>query len=234
MQHVDGVADVEAFSLPSWRCGPWTHDDPGLAVVRLDGSDRIGWRLRRTRHIRYHATIRAAEAKLTIRLSIDLITLLVDGPVMAATEQHEVRERSRAALGPVADVVGLAEPPVAAREAATAVTMEQRPPQCRRNRAGLGPDLEDALVLIMLHHHPTRVTSQALGRFRGNACAIFDEGLAGLIGILEDDSVDMDYHLVVLGRPARIDAVVERGLGQQLQGVGLLLMGCTPEVRHGN
>jgi hypothetical protein len=27
---------------------------------------------------------------------------------------------------------------------------------------------------------------------------------------------------------------VERGLGEELQGVGLLLMGCTPKVRHGN
>jgi hypothetical protein len=44
----------------------------------------------------------------------------------------------------------------------------------------------------------------------------------------------MDHHLVVLGRRAWIDAVVERGLGQQLQGVGLLLMGCTPSVRHEN
>jgi hypothetical protein len=33
----------------------------------------------------------------------------------------------------------------------------------------------------------------------------------------------MDHHLVVLGRRARIDAVVERGLGEELQGVGLLL-----------
>jgi len=33
----------------------------------------------------------------------------------------------------------------------------------------------------------------------------------------------MDYHLVVLGGRARIDAVMERGFGQELQGVGLLL-----------
>ena len=75
----------------------------------------------------------------------------------------------------------------------------------------------------MLHHHPTRVTSQALGRFCRNARAIFDDGLAGLIGILQDRGVDMDHHLVVLGRRARVDAMVERGLGQELQGVGLLL-----------
>jgi hypothetical protein len=33
----------------------------------------------------------------------------------------------------------------------------------------------------------------------------------------------MDHHLAVLGRRARIDAVMERGLGQELQRVGLLL-----------
>src|SRR4030095_16844763 len=69
MQHVDCVSDVEPLSLPSWSCGPWTHDDPGFIVARLDGSDRVGRSLGRTRHIRYHATVRAAEAKLTIRLS---------------------------------------------------------------------------------------------------------------------------------------------------------------------
>ena len=75
----------------------------------------------------------------------------------------------------------------------------------------------------MLHHHSTRIASQALRRFCRNARAIFDDGLAGLIGVLQDRGVDMDHHLVVLGRRARIDAVVKRGLGQQLQRVGLLL-----------
>src|SRR4030095_4968104 len=65
MQHVDRVSDVEPLSLPSWSCGPWTHDDPGLSVVRLDGSDRVGRRLGRTRYFRYHATVRAAEARFT-------------------------------------------------------------------------------------------------------------------------------------------------------------------------
>src|SRR4030095_9248873 len=109
MQHVDGVSDVEPLSLPSWSGGPWTHDDPGLIVVRLDGSDRVGRSLGRTRHVRYDATVRAAEAKLTIRLSIDLIALLVNGSVMATAEQYQIRERGRAPLGPVADVVSLAK-----------------------------------------------------------------------------------------------------------------------------
>jgi hypothetical protein len=123
----------------------------------------------------------------------------------------------------VADVVGLAEPTVAAREAAAAVSIEESPSQGRRDRTRFGAQLEDSPIFIVLHHYSTRVTSQALGRFRGNARAIFDGRLAGLIGILEHGTVDMDDHLVVLGRSARIDAVVKRGFGQQLQSVGLLL-----------
>jgi hypothetical protein len=163
--------------------------------------------------VRHDATIRAAEAKLTLGLSIDQIALLVDGTVMAAAEQYEVRECRRATLGPVLDVVALAEVAVAARKAAIAVSMQQRSPQGGRNCARLGPDLEDTAVLIVPHHHATRVAGQALGRFRGNACAIFDDGLAGPIGILQDGGVDVDHHLIVLGRRARVDAVVERGLG---------------------
>jgi hypothetical protein len=101
--------------------------------------------------------------------------------------------------------------------------VEQRSPQRRRNRPRLGSDVDDIPVLIVFHHHPARVAAQALGRFRGNARAIFDDGLAWLIGILQHGGVDVDHYLVVFGRRARIDAVVERGLGEQLQRVGLLL-----------
>jgi hypothetical protein len=84
----------------------------------------------------------------------------------------------------VADVVGLAKAAVAARKAATAVPVEQRSPQRRRNRPRLGSDVDDVPVLIVFDHHSTRVTRQALGRFCRNASAIFNDRLAGLIGIL--------------------------------------------------
>ena len=80
----------------------------------------------------------------------------------------------------------------------------------------LGADYFDRL-------HTERIRRHHVRRLQKNVRAIFDDGLAGLIGILQDRGVDMDYHLVVLGRRARIDAVVECGLGQQLQRVGLLL-----------
>jgi hypothetical protein len=124
MEHVDRVADVEALPLPHWRRGARAHDDPGLVVEHFHNACGIRQHLRRARDVRHDATIRTAKAKLTIGLSIDLITLLVDGAVMAAAEQYEVRECRRATLGPMSDVVGLAEVPVATREAAAAVAMQ--------------------------------------------------------------------------------------------------------------
>ena len=160
MQHVDRVADVEPLPPPTGSSGPRVHHDPRRFVLRSDVAHGVGGSLRRTRNIRHDATIRTTEAKLTVGLSIDPIALLVDGPVVAAAEQHEVREGGGPALCPVSDVVGLAEAAVATREAAAAVPMKQRAPQRRRDRARLGPDLEDSPVRIVPHRHPTRVAAR--------------------------------------------------------------------------
>jgi len=98
-------------------------------------------------------------------LSIDLIALLVDRAVVPATEQREVRERGWAALRPVTDVMPLAEPEPAAREAATLVPVMERAPQRRGNRPGPGPDLDGAPVLVVPHHHAAGVARQAPRRF---------------------------------------------------------------------
>ena len=52
------------------------------------------------------------ERQLAVRLSIDLVALLVDRAVVPATEHGEVRQRRGAAVGPVTDVMALAEPDV--------------------------------------------------------------------------------------------------------------------------
>ena len=72
--------------------------------------------------------VRSPELKLAVGLSIDLVALLVDGAVVPATEHREIRERRRAALRPVTDVVALSEADPAAREAAAPVAVVQRPP----------------------------------------------------------------------------------------------------------
>ena len=52
----------------------------------------------------------------------------------------------------------------AAREAAAPVPVVQHPPQRRRDRPGSGPDLQEAPILIVPHHHPARDASADLLR----------------------------------------------------------------------
>jgi len=73
------------------------------------------------------------------------------------------------------------------------------------------------------HHHPARVARQALGRSRGNARAVLEDRLAGLIRVRQDLGVDVDHHLVALARGAGVDTVVEGRLREQSEGVRLLL-----------
>ena len=101
--------------------------------------------------------------------------------------------------------------------------MLERSPQRRGNRAGAGIDFHHAAIPVVAHHHAAGVARQAAGRSRGNARAILKDALAGLIEIRQDLGVDVDHHLVALGRRAGIDAVVQRRLGEQRQRVRLLL-----------
>ncbi len=56
----------------------------------------IAAHLRCRRDLGQQPAVRTAEAKLAVRLSIELVVLLVDGAVMPATEQREIRERGGA------------------------------------------------------------------------------------------------------------------------------------------
>ncbi len=150
----------------------------------------------------------------------------MNSAVVPATEQGEIREGGGTPLGPVTDVMALPEADPAAREPAAAVSVMERPPERRRDRAGPGTDFHNAAVPAVLHHHPTRVARQALRRFRGNVGAVLEDRLAGLVGIREERGIDMNHHLISLCRGAGLDAVVESCLREQRQRVGLLL-------RHG-
>jgi len=68
------------------------------------------------------------ESQLSIDLSLDRVALLVNRAVMSATQHREIPQRRRAAMGPVPDVMGLAEADAAAREATAPVSMLERPP----------------------------------------------------------------------------------------------------------
>ena len=129
--------------------------------------------------------------------------------MMAAAEQGEIRQRGGAALGPVSNVMALAEADVAPGEAAASVAMLKSAPQSRGNRPGSSGDLDDAGVARVLHHDTARVTRQTPGRFRGNVRAVVEDGLAGLIGIGESGSIDVHHDLIALAGRTRIDPVVK-------------------------
>jgi hypothetical protein len=119
MQDVDGPADVQVFAQPAGHRNPLVQ---AKALGVVSGSQGLHWiagRRGSRRHLWQQPAIRTPEAQLTISLSIDAESLLVDGAVVTPTEQSEVRERRWASLGPVTDVMALAERYSAAREAAS-------------------------------------------------------------------------------------------------------------------
>jgi len=77
-------------------------------------------------NLRHDPAVRSAKAQLTIRLAIELVALFVDGAAVPATEHGEIRECRGAAVGPVTDVMALAEADAAAREAAAAIAIVKR------------------------------------------------------------------------------------------------------------
>ena len=128
MQDADRPAHVETLPQPTRGRGPRVQVEPFRIVSRSEDLHGIAAHFRRRRNLGQKLAVRAAEPKLAARLSIELVTLLMDGAVMPATEQSEIRERGGAAVGPVTDVMALTEANPAAREAAASVPMVKRPP----------------------------------------------------------------------------------------------------------
>ena len=87
--------------------------------------------------------------------------------------------------------------------------MLQCAPQGGRNRPCARTDLQDAPVGVVSHHHPPGVARQAPGRFRGNARAVLEDGLAGLIRIGQYRAIDVHHDLVALVRSAGVELLVQ-------------------------
>jgi hypothetical protein len=119
------------------------------------------------------------------------------------------------------DVMAFRHADATAWETAAGIAPLKRPPQRRRNRPASRADLDEPT--LGPHHDPARVAREALRRFRGHARAVLEDRLAAMLGVGQDCRVDVDDDLVPLARGAGIDPVVKRGLGQEGQGVGLLL-----------
>ncbi len=125
---VDRPAHVQALAQPARSRRPRVEAEPLRLVPRPEGLDGIGGDCSGRRHLGQESPVRAPEPEHAVRLSIHLVALLVDRAVVPATEQGEVRERGRAALRPVADVMPLAEREPAAGKAATPVAVVEYPP----------------------------------------------------------------------------------------------------------
>ena len=128
MQDVDRPAHVQALPQPIRGRGPRVQDKPFRIVSRSQDLDGIAAQLRRTRDLGQEPPVRAAELKLTVGLSLELVAFLVHGAVVAATEHGEIRERGEAPLCPVPDVMSLTEADPATREPAAVVPVVERPP----------------------------------------------------------------------------------------------------------
>src|SRR2546427_4132978 len=114
VQDVDRPAHVQALPQPTRGGGPRVQDTPLRIVPRSQDLHCIARYFRRTRDLGQKLAVRAAEPQLAVGLSIDLVALLVNGAVVPATEQGKIRERSRAPLCPVTNVMSLTEPHSAA------------------------------------------------------------------------------------------------------------------------
>jgi len=71
--------------------------------------DRIGGHRGRRRDLGQGPAVRPQEPERAVGLPIDLVALLVHGAMVPATEERKVRERGRAPLRPVAEVMSLGE-----------------------------------------------------------------------------------------------------------------------------
>ena len=102
--------------------------EPLRLVPRPKSLDGIGGDRSRRRHLGQELPVRAPELELAVGSSIHLVALLVNGAVVSTTEQREVRQRGRASMRPMPDVMPLAEREPAAGKAATLVAMVKRTP----------------------------------------------------------------------------------------------------------
>jgi hypothetical protein len=128
MQDIDRPTHVQALSEPARRCRPRVKVEPQRVVPRAEDIDGISGDGGRRRDCGQQPAVRPPEAELAVGLSIHLVTLFVDRAVVPPTEHGEIRERGRAAVRPVADVMPLAEREPAAREAAASVAVVKHAP----------------------------------------------------------------------------------------------------------
>src|SRR5712664_1910510 len=86
----------------------------------------VGHRSRR-RSLWQQPVVRPPEGELSVGVSLHPVALFVDRTVVSATEHREIRESRGTAIGPVADVMPLAERAATPGESTAVVAMLQYP-----------------------------------------------------------------------------------------------------------
>jgi hypothetical protein len=102
--------------------------EPLRVVPRSEDADGVGGDGSGRRDGGQEPAVRSPEAQLSVGLSTHLVALLVNGAVVAATEQCEIRQGGRASVRPVAEVMPLAERQPASWETAASVAVVERSP----------------------------------------------------------------------------------------------------------
>ncbi len=67
-------------------------EDRGV-VPRSESLHGIAGHVRGSRHLGQKLAVRAAEAKRAVELSVDLVAVLVNGAVVATTQERKIRKR---------------------------------------------------------------------------------------------------------------------------------------------
>jgi len=90
MQDVDRPADVEPLSEPARHRCPRVQVKAVRFVPCSQHSDRIAGRRGRRRALEQQPAVWALEAEFSVELALDLVALLVNCPVVSATQERQV------------------------------------------------------------------------------------------------------------------------------------------------
>src|SRR4029453_4591805 len=161
----DRPSEVEPLTGPGREARARRDAQTVRIVDGLNWRDHISGAKRRRGRIQQRLSVRPPEVNGAIDISCDSIPLLVNRPMVAPAEHHEIGERRRAALRPMPDVVSLAHPHAAAWKPTALVTMLERAPEGRRNRPGSRRHLHGPPVRAVAHEYAVGVTGESLRRF---------------------------------------------------------------------
>ena len=140
---LDCPIEVESLSLPARK--PCVGVDRNVFLVEQalklrQGVLDQGWWWRNARDL---PTLRPEEAQLATCGVLDPISLLVHGPMMATAEKNQVVEACFPSVGPVFQVMSLAELQSATRKLTTFVPHSQCTANWGGNRTGSAAYIED-------------------------------------------------------------------------------------------